>query len=148
MMNPPLRDATSRKLVVHVFPALSAASQCDPNAPCDCGVSQEAVVPDGEKHPNELVAEAVSAIREKFGERIDVDVASYADNTAIYASLDKLNAALLTSGKNFLVAPANFYNFVGTIAPLIAIDGRIVFTRKVPALEQLESSIQRALVGA
>lgn len=138
-------EQSSPKLTVHIFPAPSASSLCDPSSPCDCGIGDSVAVAAGEKHPNDVIREHVQAIEKALGGTIAVDVADYSSNNNIYAAIDKLNVALKASGKDFLVSPANFYAFVGTVGPLIAIDGQISFTRKPPSKEQLLNSIQSAL---
>lgn len=89
--------------------------------------------------------ERVEALRQHFGERLRVEVANYASNEGIYQAIDNLNAALLASGKDFLVSPSNFYTFISTVTPLITLDERITFTRKIPDWQQLCASVERAL---
>jgi hypothetical protein len=88
----------------------------------------------------------VDALKQFFGDTLEPQVASYSSNASIYEAIDRLNSALIASGKNFLVSPSNFYTFIGTIAPLVTIDGRIAFTRRVPEWDQLRAAVEEALV--
>ncbi|MBV9327155.1 MAG: hypothetical protein JO352_25655 [Chloroflexi bacterium] len=144
-----MNDMIDRGMVVTFFPAPAPASCCDTSggtSMCDCGVAEENVASATEGlHPNEVLMERVEALRQHFGERLRVEVANYASNEGIYQAIDNLNAALLASGKDFLVSPSNFYTFISTVTPLITVDERITFTRKIPDWQQLCASVERAL---
>lgn len=137
------------KTIVSFFPTAAAASCCDSSgtaSPCDCGTGEEvARAVEGTLHPNEVLFERLTAVHRTFGERVEVETEHYSSNAGIFAAIDKLNAALLAGGKDFMVSPGNFYTFIATVAPLIVIDGKVAFTRSVPPWERLKQAIERAL---
>lgn len=140
------------RVEVMFFPTPPAVSCCDSSndsALCDCGLGEELGKDAGEGvHPNQILMQRVEALRSEFGDRVDVGVASYASNDSVYAAIDQLNAALLASGKDFLVSPANFYTFIGTVAPIVTLGGRVAFVRRIPNCSELAASVERALVSA
>lgn len=136
-------------LKIGFFPLPAATSCCDTGgaaAACDCGTGDQvaAAVGDG-PHPNEALMERVERLRSHYGKRVEVELASYTTNAGTYGAIDALNAALAASGKDFLVSPGNFYTFVGTVAPVVVVDGKIRFTRKVPDWEELKASVDSVL---
>lgn len=132
---------------VRVFPVAASSSGCDPNSgTCDCGVSEEVELIDG-RHPNEVLGERLVELERQMGDAIVIEVADYGSNAAIYGAIDQLNAALMASGKDFMVSPTNFFTFISTLAPVVVVDGRIRFTRQVPELESLRSAVEQTPVA-
>jgi hypothetical protein len=128
------------RIRVRLFPAPPPASCCDSPS----GVSGE----DAFLHPNEVLTRRRDAVERWFEGRVDVEFASYASREGIYAAMEQLNAALLASGRDEVVSPANFYTFIGRVAPIVVVDGRIAFTESVPDWPALRSAIERSLVPA
>lgn len=142
---------------VGFFPLPASASCCEPggaepggaDAACDCGLGEEIDEAVGSGlHPNDALVDCVETVHAYFGPQVTVAIASYTSNAGIYASIDSLNGALVLSGKDFLVSPANFYTFIGTVGPIVTVGGRIAFTRRVPDWAELRESIEGLLVRA
>jgi hypothetical protein len=82
-----------------------------------------------------------------FGEQADVEIAGYWSQADVETTVEKLNAALRQSGKRFEVTPVNFYTFVESVAPLVAVDGRILCTRRAPSWDELQAAVDVALAS-
>lgn len=125
----------SRKLIVQFFTMPASASCCD--TPSD----------KAKLHPNELVVQRVASIQQAFGDRVEAQVEGYATNAAVFAAIDKLNAAHQKSGRDVVVSAGNFYSYLASATPLVVIDGRIAFSRELPGWDQLRGAIDAQLAA-
>lgn len=123
----------SAKLAVQFFTMPASASCCD--TPSD----------KAKLHPNEVVMQRVASIQQVFGDRVEAQVEGYATNAAVFAAIDKLNAANKKSGKNVVVSAGNFYSYLASATPMVVIDGRIAFSTELPSWEQLRAAIDAHL---
>ena len=135
------------RVQIRVFPVAASSSGCDPNSgTCDCGTAEDVELIGG-RHPNEVLDERLTELRGRLGDLVSVEVANYGSNSAIYAGIDQLNAALIASGKDFMVSPTNFFTFISTLAPVVIVEDQIRFTRSVPDLDSLLSAVEQIPVS-
>lgn len=135
---------TAKGAVVTFFPATAptATGSCGPGAETSCCGTAMAS-PDAASDTIESLAERVNR---HYAGKVDVQIASYHSEADINAAISRLNTILLASGKAFRVTSVNFYTFVESLGPLVAVGDQILCTRRLPAWGELSEAVEKVAI--
>lgn len=124
---------------VRFFPASSstATASCSTGDTSCCGPSATL------NEPGITVEALAQTVHEHFGAKVFVEVASYWTEAEVGVAITRLNEVLKASGKSFKVTPVNFYTFVESVAPIVAIGDQILCTRRLPDWDELRTAIEK-----
>ncbi len=87
----------------------------------------------------------IPPVAPEYREVVAMWTADYSSDRAIETSLARLNAALAASGLPLRVTKDTFALFMSQAAPLVALDGQIVFSGMSPTQEQFDRTLASAL---
>jgi len=119
------RMSERKKVLIDVFPT----------GICGCGHRQS---------ENVELFNLMREVKRDFGEKVELNIIEYGAS-GIEAAFSRLNQILEASGKRRLTELGLGAQLFRSLIPLIAIDGRIAFTMRVPSKEALYSKIKEAL---
>lgn len=127
---------------VRFFPASSSTttSSCSTGDTSCCGPSVTI------NEPGITVEALAQHVQEHFGTKVFVEVASYWTEAEVGSAIAKLNEMLRASGNSFEVTPVNFYTFVESVAPIVAVGDQILCTRRLPDWDELRTAIEKVEV--
>jgi hypothetical protein len=115
-----------------------AGSACASGGGCGSGGCGGAQTSCGTADPLDSL---VGHIIKKHGRRMDVRVADYSTEAGRSEAMHGINAILAAQKERLRVNKRNFDLFMGHAAPIIAIDGRPAFLRKLPSGEEFEKAL-------
>ena len=91
--------------------------------------------------PMVKISQLLEKAQMKFGEDICIRTANYSTREGLSEAIEWLNAALRGSGNNTVLTDASFSSFIGTSAPIIALNNRLSFVGIIPNESQLIARI-------
>lgn len=132
--------------VVTFFPssAPAAVASCAPGGDTSC--CGPATVSMGA--PGDTVESLADSVSSHFEGKVDVVVASYQSEADVGSAIAGLNAVLTASGKKFEVTPVNFYTFVESVGPVVAVGDQILCTRRLPDWDELRDAVSDRIASA
>jgi hypothetical protein len=107
--------------------------------------SDEIVINIGRKNPIRRINQLLENAKARFGEKICIRTADYSSDESTDEAIEWLNAALRGSGSSTVLDRQAFSAFLGSSAPIIAINNRLSFIGLVPEKSQFLSRIAASL---
>ena len=121
-------DKQAKEITVTVFPP---PSSCGGGSSCSCAPAHSPA-----QDPMEEISHRLREIREAFGDAIQIEVAQYTTLPQLLYAVDRLNSILRTSGKDVVVSASNLGAVLTAVAPIVAVNDKIVAAAFVPTGEQ------------
>ncbi|MEM3587072.1 MAG: hypothetical protein QXO71_07130 [Candidatus Jordarchaeaceae archaeon] len=137
----------TKEVTVTVFPPLSG---CGPSSSC-CGPSMccgPSVNPFSGKDLMDELSQRLEEIKENFGNTVQIETVEYGTVSQLRHAIDRLNLVLKASGNDFVVSTKNFFIFISSAAPIIAVNNKIISAGSVPTREQMFNRIKAAFSPA
>ena len=122
-------DKQAKEITVTVFPP---PSSCGGGSSCSCAPAHSPA-----QDPMEEISHRLREIREAFGDAIQIEIAQYTTLPQLLYAVDRLNSILRTSGKDVVVSANNLGAVLTAVAPIVAVNDKIVAAAFVPTGEQL-----------
>ncbi len=116
----------------------------DPREAAEMSISTEAdvkIVKLNKDDPMIKISQVLEKAQMKYGESICIRTANYGSKEGLVDAIEWLNAALRGSGNNTVLTETSFSSFLGTSAPIIALNNRLSFVGIVPNESQLLARI-------
>ena len=135
-MRQDIDDKQAKGITVTVFPP---PSNCGGGASCAC-----APAPSPAQDPMEEISHRLREIREAFGDAVRIEVAQYTTLPQLLYAVDRLNSILRASGKDVVVSAGNLGAVLTAVAPIVAVNDKIVAAAAVPTREQLAGFLKSA----
>jgi hypothetical protein len=107
--------------------------------------SDEIVINIGPKSPMEKINQLLQKAKTRYGDKICIRIAEYGSNDRMNEAIEWLNAALRGSGSSTVLDKQAFSVFLGSSAPVLAINNRLSFIGLVPNESQFLSRIAASL---
>jgi hypothetical protein len=92
----------------------------------------------------EEISHRLREIREPFGDAVRVEVAQYTTLPQVLHAVDRLNSILHASGKDVVVSAGNLGAILTAVAPIVAVNDKVVAAGSVPTGEQLAGFLKSA----
>lgn len=130
---------TADKIKIIVYPLAQAASCCDPSggASCNSGPSVPIFKVEDGRDPNDVLLERIREVKKESGKEIEVNIAKYNSTPDIFKAVDTLNSAINNSEKKIFITPSNFFTFISSTTPIIVINNKLAFTKKIPTKQEI-----------
>jgi hypothetical protein len=85
--------------------------------------------------------ELLQKAEERFGDSVCIRIAKYETRAQIDEAIEWLNAALRGSGDNTVLDAQGFSTFIGSSAPILAVNNRLSFVGTIPNENQFLTRI-------
>jgi len=153
-------DECIEEVVITVFPPMLGIGIVEQEPVIDedeaCGESSTVVIqpPSDEntrvfslqtKDPMKRINKLLESAKEKFGDSICIRIASYDSREKIDEAIEWLNASLRGSGDKTVLDEHGFATFIGSSAPILAVNNRLSFVGMIPNPPQFLTRVSAAL---
>ncbi len=128
-------DKQAKGITVTVFPPLPSCG----GSSCSCAPAHSPA-----QDPMEELAQRLREIREAFGDAVRIEVAQYTTLPQVLYAVDRLNSILRASGKDVVVSAGNLGAILTAVAPIVAVNDKMVAAASVPTGEQLAGFLKSA----
>ena len=126
-------DKQAKGITITVFPPPSSCG----GSSCSCAPGHLPA-----QDPMEEISQRLREIREAFGDAVKIEVAQYRTLPQLLLAVDRLNSILRASGKDVVVSAGDLGAVLTAVAPIIAVNDRIVAAASIPTGEQLASFLK------